>query len=229
MKTLNNFLVKDKDVLLRVDLNIPISKDGKVTNDKKLMDIKSTVDKLRTNNNKIFLLSHFGRPKGQVNKKYSIEFLKETLLNILSVNTIYFASTCKSDQINKQKKQMKPGDICLLENIRFYQGEEINDINFARNLANNFNIYVNDAFSVSHRNHASIVAITSFLPAVAGINLLSEIKNLNNFLSNPKKPSTVIIGGSKISTKLKLLSNLIEIFSDSRLLQDLRKKQFVFF
>ena len=89
MKTLNNFLVKDKDVLLRVDLNIPTSKDGKVTNDKKLIDIKSTVDKLRTNNNKIFLLSHFRRPKGQFDKKYSIEFLKETLLNILSVNIIY--------------------------------------------------------------------------------------------------------------------------------------------
>ena len=130
MKTLNNFLVKDKDVLLRVDLNIPTSKDGKVTNDKKLIDIKSTVDKLRTNNNKIFLLSHFKRPKGQFDKKYSIEFLKETLLNILSVNIIYFSPTCDSDQINKQKKQMKPGDVCLLENIRFYQGEEINDINF---------------------------------------------------------------------------------------------------
>jgi len=109
---------------------------------------------------------------------------------------------------------MNVGDICLLENIRFYEGEEKNDINFAKELAKNFDVYVNDAFSASHRQHASIVGITHYLPSVAGNSLLDEINNLEIFFNNPHKPSTAILGGSKISTKTEIIYNLIEYFDN---------------
>tara|TARA_Y100000590_G_scaffold470316_1_gene663653 strand:- start:5484 stop:6686 length:1203 start_codon:yes stop_codon:yes gene_type:complete len=214
MQTVNNFLIKDKNVALRVDLNVPTSKNGKVTDDKKILDIKLTLDKLRSNNNKIFLISHFGRPNGKFNKKYSLEFLKDILAKKLLINKIFFVNSCENQMIDQQKKIMKKGDVCLLENIRFYQDEEKNDLNFSKKFAKNFDIYVNEAFSASHRKHSSIVGITKYLPSLAGINLINEIENLNNLILNPKKPSTIIIGGSKISTKLKLLKNIIEVFDN---------------
>ena len=162
MKTLKNFSVKGKNILLRVDLNVPIL-DGIVTDHIKILDIKPTVDLLRSKKNKIFLISHFRRPKGKFVKKYSIKFLRENLIKILSIDKIYFAASCNEDDINKQKKIMQPGEVCLLENIRFHEGEEKNDIKFSKSLAKNFDVYINDAFSASHRNHASIVGITTII------------------------------------------------------------------
>jgi len=211
MKTLKNFSVKGKNILLRVDLNVPIL-DGIVTDHIKILDIKPTVDLLRSKKNKIFLISHFRRPKGKFVKKYSIKFLRENLIKILSIDKIYFAASCNEDDINKQKKIMQPGEVCLLENIRFHEGEEKNDIKFSKSLAKNFDVYINDAFSASHRNHASIVGITNYLPSLAGFFLVDEIGKLNKLLNNPIKPATLIIGGSKVSTKLKLLNNLVKIF-----------------
>ena len=211
MKSLDNFVVAGKNVLLRVDLNVPIN--NKIVTDKtKLNLIKSTVSHLRANKNKIFLLSHFGRPKGKYNKRFSIKFLTKILANTLSVKKIYFSSFCYGEEINQQKKIMLPGDICLLENVRFNDGEEKNDFNFSESLAKHFDIYVNEAFSVSHRNHASIVGITRCLPSLAGNNFIKEIENLDKLLDSPVKLKTAIIGGSKVSTKLKLLNNLIKIF-----------------
>ena len=166
MQTVNNFLIKDKNVALRVDLNVPTSKNGKVTDDKKILDIKLTLDKLRSNNNKIFLISHFGRPNGKFNKKYSLEFLKDILAKKLLINKIFFVNSCENQMIDQQKKIMKKGDVCLLENIRFYQDEEKNDLNFSKKFAKNFDIYVNEAFSASHRKHSSIVGITKYLPSL---------------------------------------------------------------
>jgi len=210
MKTLSNFSINGKNVLLRVDLNVPTIK-GLVSDESKILAIKSTVDELRSKKNKIFLLTHFGRPKGH-NNKYSVKFLKEFIIKILTLEKIFFSYECFGEEVIKQKKLMSPGDVCLLENIRFYDEEKKNDINFAKLLAKEYDIYINDAFSASHREHASIVSITKYLPSLAGNNFIDEIENLNKFLKNPKRPSTVIIGGSKVSTKLKLLDNLIEIF-----------------
>jgi len=211
MKTLDNFPVEGKNVLLRVDLNVPTN-DGIVTDKTRLHVIKSTVSKLCSRKNKIFLLSHFGRPKGQFNKKYSLKFLTKILADILSIKQIDFVSPCYGEAVKRQKEIMQPGDICLLENVRFYEKEEKNDTNFSESLAEHFDVYINDAFSASHRNHASIVGVTRYLPSLAGNNLIKEVENLDKLLNNPIKPKIAIIGGSKVSTKLKLLNNLVEIF-----------------
>ena len=187
MKTLNNFQIKNKNVLLRVDLNVPV-KDGVVIDNTRIYSIQSSLNQLRFNNNKIFLLSHFGRPKGKVNKKYSLQFLCKILEHILQIKEIHFSNSLESNEIENKKSIMNGGDICLLENIRFYEGEENNDLHFARMIAKNFDVYVNDAFSASHRNHVSILGITNYLPSVAGNNLVKEIENLDRLLFNSINP-----------------------------------------
>ena len=142
MKTLNNFPVEGKNVLLRVDLNVPTN-DGIVTDKTRLHVIKSTVSKLCSRKNKIFLLSHFGRPQGQFIKKYSLKFLAKILEGILSIQKIYFVSPCFGEIVNRQIQSMKPGDICLLENVRFHEEEEKNGYNFSESLAKYFDVYIN--------------------------------------------------------------------------------------
>ena len=212
MKTINNFPINNQDVLVRVDLNVPVE-DGVITDKTRIYSIQSSINQLRLNNNKIFLLSHFGRPNGKFNKKYSLRFLCEILANILQIKEIHFINSLVSTEIETKKNLMNGGDICLIENIRFYKEEEKNDLHFAKVIAKFFDVYVNDAFSVSHRKHVSVLGITNYLPSVAGNNLIKEIENLNKLLINPIKPKTAIIGGSKVSTKLPLLHNLIESFN----------------
>ena len=209
MKTLNNYNVKQKNILLRVDLNVPVL-GGNVTEKSRIETIKDTINILQKQKNKIFLISHFGRPKGLENKKYSLKFLCPILESEFGVNQIYFADNFDDKKIQETLNKMNPGEICLFENIRFHPGEERNDINFIKKLCKNFDIFINDAFSVSHRSHASIIGPPGFLPSLAGLSLLEEIKNIDAFVNNKKKPNVAIIGGSKISTKIKLLRNLTE-------------------
>ncbi len=211
MKTIHNSQIIKQKVLLRVDLNVPI-KNGVVIDKTRIFSIQSTVNYLRSQDNKIFLLSHFGRPKGQFNKEHSLQFLCEILADCLQVKEVHFISSIDNFEIIAKQSLMQSGDICLLENIRFYKGEEKNDLHFAKTIAENFDVYVNDAFSVSHRNHASVTGITKYLPSFAGYSFVKEIENLDQLLKNQVKPKTAIIGGSKISSKLLLLHNLIEIF-----------------
>ena len=210
MKTLNNFTLKQKNILFRADLNVPVV-NGIITEKSRIHIIKSSIKKLQKQKNKIFIISHYGRPKGKINKKYSLNFICPTLKKELGVNKIFFLESLESKKIKKIIMIMKPGDICLFENIRFYPQEENNQNIFARRLAENFDAYVNDAFSASHRSHASIVGIPKFLPSVAGLGLLEEINNINLFLKNSKKPNLAIIGGSKISSKIDILYNLVEL------------------
>ena len=212
MKTINNFQIRDKNVLLRADLNVPV-KDGIVIDQTRIYSIQSSVNQLRTNNNKIFLLSHFGRPNGKINNKYSLKFLCKILANIFQIKEVHFINSLNSKEIETKKNLMNGGDICLLENIRFYEEEEKNDLHFAKMIAEYFDVYVNDAFSVSHRKHVSVQSITNYLPSVAGNNLVKEIENLNKLFKSPIKPNTAIIGGSKVSSKLLLLNNMIESFN----------------
>jgi len=211
MKTLKNFIIEEKNVLVRVDLNVPTN-DGKVTDKTRLQAIKSTINNLCSRKNKVFLLSHFGRPKGKHSTQYSLKFLTKILAEILSVEQIHFVSSCYGEPVNQQKLLMQPGEICLLENLRFHKEEEKNDSDFSKLLAEHFDVYVNDAFSASHRNHSSIVGVTRYLPSVAGNSFVKEIESLEKLLNKPKRPIMAIIGGAKISSKLKLLKNLIETF-----------------
>ena len=208
MKNLDNQDIKNKKIILRVDLNVPVL-DGHITEKSRIIAIKETLNKLIKFNNKIFLISHFGRPKGKIDKKYSLEFICSDLKKELNLNNIYFLENLNQTKIIKMIDKMNYGEVCLIENIRFNPKEEKNDLNFAKEISENFDIFVNDAFSCCHRNHASIVSIPKFLPSYAGYGLLKEIKNIDSFVKNAKKPNLGIIGGSKISTKINLLYNLI--------------------
>ena len=211
MKELRDLDCKNKRIIVRVDLNVPVF-EYKITDHSRIHAILPTLEKLIKNKNKVFLIAHFGRPKGEVNKKYSIEFLCSELKKFLNMNTIHFLDNCEKKIIEMKISEMDLGEICLLENIRFNAEEEKNDLNFSKLLASSFDLYINDAFSASHRNHASITGITKYLPSYAGLSFSKEIENLDKFLENSNKPNLAIIGGSKVSTKIKVLENLVEIF-----------------
>ncbi len=211
MKELKNLDCKNKRIVVRVDLNVPVFKN-KITDYTRIYSILPTLEKLLKNKNKIFLVTHYGRPKGEVNKKYSTKFLSSELKKILNLNTIHFLDNWNQKIIEAKISAMNFGETCLLENIRFNIEEETNDPNFSKLLASNFDLYINDAFSASHRNHASITGITKHLPSYAGMSFSKEIENLDKFLENSTKPNLAIIGGSKVSTKIKVLENLVEIF-----------------
>jgi len=211
MKNLNNYNLNKKKVLFRADLNIPVV-DGKITDNSRIEAIKPSITKLLKRRNKIFILSHFGRPKSNDKNKYSLQFICPTLQKEFNVSKIYFLENLNGESISQKIEEMSFGDICLIENIRFYSEEEKNDQDFVKQVSKKFDFFVNDAFSVSHRNHASVVGFPKYLPAIAGDSLVEEIKNIDLFLNNPKKPNLAIIGGSKISTKIDLLNNLIELF-----------------
>ncbi len=211
MKQLKNLNCKNKKIIVRVDLNVPVFED-KITDYSRIHSILPTLEKLTKNKNKVFLIAHFGRPKGEVNKKYSIKFLCPELKKLSNLNKVHFLDSCDQKIIEKKISEMGFGEICLLENIRFNAEEEKNDLNFSKQLSSCFDIYINDAFSASHRNHASITGITKYLPSYAGLSFTKEIENLDKFLENTNKPNLAIIGGSKVSTKIKVLENLVEIF-----------------
>jgi len=212
MKDLDNYKIENKKVLFRADLNVPVV-EGVITNISRIIAVKSSIKKLISNKNKIFLISHFGRPKGKFLDKFSLNFIISSLKEVFEIDKMYFINNLNKDKINKTANEMQSGDVCLIENIRFQKEEEKIDLNFAKNISYLFDVYVNDAFSASHRNHTSITGFAKFLPAVAGNHLVKEINNINSFLQNIKKPNMAIIGGSKISTKIKLLNNLIEKFN----------------
>ncbi len=211
MKQLRDLDFINKKIIVRVDLNVPVLK-GTITDYSRILAILPTLEKLINNKNKVFLIAHFGRPKGEVNKKYSIKFLCSELKKFLNLNTFNFLDNYEKKIIDTQIAEMEWGEVCLLENIRFNSEEEKNDLNFSKLLASSFDIYINDAFSASHRNHASITGISKYLPSYAGLSFSKEIENLDKFLENSNKPNLAIIGGSKVSTKIKVLENLVEIF-----------------
>ncbi len=212
MKNLDNYKIENKKVLFRADLNVPVV-EGVITNISRISAVKSSIKKLISNKNKIFIISHFGRPNGKFVDKLSLNFILLSLKKVLEVNKVHFLKNLNKDNINKTANEMQSGEVCLIENIRFQKEEEKIDLDFAKSISFLFDVYVNDAFSASHRNHTSITGFAKFLPAIAGNNLIKEINNINSFLQNLKKPNIAIIGGSKISTKIKLLKNLIEKFN----------------
>jgi len=204
--------LNNKNVLLRLDLNVPL-KNSLITDSTRIDKILPMINFLIKNNSKIIIISHIGRPKGKINKDLSLrpicEYFEQKInKKVKLINEDIF-------KLNKNNLFKDPKDqIIVLENIRFYSEEEENDLNFSKHLAGLADLYVNDAFSCSHRAHASVCKITEFLPSFAGLQLETEINALKKVTSEIKKPITCIVGGSKISTKIGLIKNLIPKFDN---------------
>lgn len=204
--------LKGKRVLVRVDFNVPLNKSLKVdkSEDYRIVKTLPTIKYLINSGAKIILMAHLGRPDGKVVEKLRLDPVAQRLSQLLK------KSVCKSDDIisddvRNHIDQMKNGEILMLENVRFDKREEAADKDFAKELARLADIYVNDAFAVDHREQASVSTIQNYLPSYAGLLLAEEIVNLNKVLKKPKKPMVVIIGGAKISTKMKVIKNFLPV------------------
>ncbi len=200
--------VKGKRVLVRVDLNVPVS-DGKVTDTTRIERVAPTILELSDKEAKVVLLAHFGRPKDGPDPELSLEPIARATSNIIG-RKVAFISDCIGEKVAGAIFAMMPGDIALLENTRFHEGEEKNDRAFTEKLAANGDIFVNDAFSAAHRAHGSTEGLANFLPAYAGRTMEAELEALERGLGNPERPVVAIVGGAKISTKLDLLLNLVK-------------------
>jgi phosphoglycerate kinase len=207
---LEDFDFKGKKVIVRVDLNLPM-RNSKVVDDSRAKKILPTIEYLTKHQAKVILISHFGRPKGKFNIEMSLAPIVDVLNQLLQEkNTVKFCTDTIGEDAIKKVNQLQNSEILLLENLRFYEGEEKNDAKFVEELAKLADIFINDSFSSSHRKHASIVGLADKLPSAAGKLMQTEIANISKFLKSPKKPVTAIIGGAKISTKLSLVENLIK-------------------
>ena len=200
--------LKNKLILVRVDLNLPVV-NGVVQDETRLQSVLPTIQRIIKKGGKVVLCSHFGRPNGEYNKKYSLKPLIEPLSKALNC-PIVFSPTCIGPEAEELKNNLKEGQTLLLENLRFYKGEEINNKDFSEDLSLGIDYFVNDAFSCSHRRHSSTVGVTNFLPSFMGTHLEKEIKALEGVLNNPNKPVAAIIGGSKVSTKIDVINFLLK-------------------
>ncbi|EYS95432.1 phosphoglycerate kinase [Bartonella bacilliformis Peru38] len=206
-RTINEANVSGKRVLVRVDFNVPMSQ-GKVCDNTRLERHKETICALQKRGAKIILLSHCSRPRGKIVPELSLRPVAKALETIMG-QQIFFVEECIGAPVQTAVEALQEGQILLLENLRFYKEEEDNDADFAEALAQQGDLYVNDAFSVSHRAHASVEAITHYLPSYAGMALQRELQALEKGLDNPKKPVTAIVGGAKVSSKLFVLNHLV--------------------
>lgn len=207
-KTIDSERVSGKRVLVRVDLNVPM-KNGKVTDATRIERAAPTLRELADKGAKVIVLSHFGRPDGKRVPEMSLKPLVEPLAKALG-KPVAFADDCIGPQAEAAVKALKPGEVLLLENLRFHKEEEKNDKGFVDQLSTLGDLYVNDAFSAAHRAHASTEGVAHLLPAVAGRLMQGELEALDKALGNPKRPVCAVVGGAKVSTKLDLLGNLIE-------------------
>ncbi|HSV28250.1 MAG TPA: phosphoglycerate kinase [Candidatus Omnitrophota bacterium] len=205
-RTIDALDVKGKRVLVRADLNVP-AKDGKVTDSTRIDRSAATLKELADKGAKVIVITHFGRPKGR-EEKYSQKLLLEPLAKAVG-KPVAWADDCIGADAEKVIAAMKDGDVALLENVRFHPEEEKNDKDFAKKLAANGDLYVNDAFSTAHRAHASTEGLAHILPAAAGRLMQAELEALGKALEKPEKPVAAVVGGAKVSTKLDLLGNLV--------------------
>ncbi|MCM2343699.1 MAG: phosphoglycerate kinase [Alphaproteobacteria bacterium] len=206
-KTLRDFDLKGKTVLLRADLNVP-AKDGVVTDTTRIDRLKPTIDWLIQQGAKTLVLSHFGRPKGGYEAEFSLAFLTPVLHKSWGV-PVSFGKDCIGADAQKLAENLQPGQVGLLENLRFHKGEEANDPAFIKELAKLGDIYINDAFSAAHRAHASTEGLAHHMPTGAGFLMEAELNALSDALESPQRPVVAIVGGAKISTKLSVLDNLV--------------------
>lgn len=208
-KTIQDIDVSGKRVLVRVDFNVPLAEDGTVSDDKRIVAALPTIRYLLEHNAKVILCSHLGRPKGQVNPKYSLAPVGARLSELLPDTKIWFAEDTVGESAKTAIDDMKDGEIVLLENVRFYPEEEKNDPEFAKKLASLADIFVSDAFGTVHRAHASTAGVAAYLPAVAGFLIGKELGVMGEALDNPKRPFVAILGGAKVADKIGVIKNLL--------------------
>ncbi|WP_316634819.1 phosphoglycerate kinase [uncultured Flavobacterium sp.] len=210
MKTLNDFDFKNKKAIIRVDFNVPLDENFNVTDATRIEAAKPTIDTILAQGGSVILMSHLGRPNG-AEEKYSLKHILKTASEILGVQ-VKFAEDCVGEAAQTAAKNLQPGEVLLLENLRFHAEEEAGDVAFAKELASLGDIYVNDAFGTAHRAHASTTIIAQFFPTEKcfGALLAKEIESLNKVLNNSEKPVTAVLGGSKVSSKITVIENILD-------------------
>jgi len=210
MKKLDDFNFKAKRVLIRVDFNVPLDENYKITNNSRIAASLPTLNKILDDGGSIILMSHLGRPKGGYEEKFSLKHLIDEISSLLN-RKVYFAVDCIGNEAFSLASGLQEGEVLLLENLRFYKEEEKGDLSFAEKLAGLGDFYVNDAFGTAHRAHASTTIIAQFFPDAKcfGYLMIREIENIEKVLRTGKKPITAIIGGAKVSDKVLIIENLL--------------------
>ncbi len=208
-KTVQDINVNKKRLLVRVDYNVPVDKDGKISDDSRIRASLPTIKYLLDHQARVILCSHFGRPKGKVVDSMRLTPVAKRLPELLN-KPVMALKDCVGPAVEEAVSQMKDGDLVLLENLRFHPEEEANDPNFARSLAKLAEVYVNDAFGSSHRAHASVAGVAQYLPAVAGFLMEKELNFMGHLLGNPAHPFVAVMGGAKVSDKLGVIQNILD-------------------
>ena len=207
-QTIDDVVLRDKRVIIRADFNVPLDDSHQITDDTRIRSTLPTINRAVDDGAKVILCSHLGRPKGTVDPTYSLAPVAKRLGRLMG-KEILFAPDCIGPAVEGLVAKMKPGDILLLENLRFHKGEEKNDDAFSKALAALGDVYINDAFGAAHRAHASTVGITKFIPvSAAGFLLKKEIEYLEGAVENPVRPFVAILGGAKVSGKIEIIENL---------------------
>lgn len=206
-QTVEDIDVRGKKVLVRCDFNVPFDDDGNISDTKRIDESLKTIKYLLKNDAKVILCSHLGRPKGEFNLKFSLKPVREYLTKVLDTKVIMAIDVNRAKSLTAS---LKPGEVVLLENVRFHKEETENDKNFARELASMADIFVNDAFGTAHRAHASTSGVAEFLPSVCGYLIEKELKVMGKAISNPKRPFAAVLGGAKVSDKIGVINNLCD-------------------
>lgn len=207
-KMIRDVDVKGKRVLMRVDFNVPMNENGEIVDDKRITAALPSIEYLIENEAKVILMSHFGRPKGQVVESMRMDPIAAHLAKLLD-KPVKKLDDCIGEEVQNAVNKMKNGDVILLENVRFHQEEEANDQAFAKQLAALGDVYVNDAFGTSHRAHASTAGVAQYLPAAAGFLMEKELEFLGQAVNNPKRPFLAILGGAKVKDKIAVIESLL--------------------
>ena len=210
MKTVNDFNFKDKKALVRVDFNVPQSADLKVTDNTRIQAVKPTIDKILNDGGSVILITHLGRPKGKVTEEFSLKNIVDEIEKVLG-KEVKFCEDCIGPEAKEMSSELQPGQILLLENLRFYNEEEKGDREFAEKLSKYADAYVNDAFGTAHRAHASTAIIAEYFPETKffGLLMAKELEAIDKVLGSGQKPVTAILGGSKVSTKITIIENIL--------------------
>ena len=208
IRSIDGVDVRGKRVLVRVDFNVPIE-GGAVADPTRITRVLPTIARLAREGAKVIVLSHLGRPKGTISADTSLRPVALKMRELMPGTNVRFVGDCIGEEARRGVAELRPGEVAVLQNLRFYPGEEKNDPGFARRLAEHGDIYVGDAFSSAHRAHASVDAIADLLPSYAGLLMMSEITALGQALENPERPVMAIVGGAKVSTKIEVLTNLV--------------------